>query len=383
MLKSLFYNSIHKFRTKNFGWKSQYEIDIKDSLLFLNNIKEPKDDIERSYNQYLCQCYLMTRSSVFLFNVGCFFLILPYIIKCLLAKTRNVNPVDIVYTISIKDKSIIPNSLHEQYQDEKITGVYEGFKLNKKDLGFILSIIKKHPFSFFFIHRIIFKISIYRYFINAYHPKAIAINSEYSSTSSVMTQYCESQGIKHINIMHGEKLLFIRDSFFRFTECYVWDEYYIGLFKKLRAAEDQFVIDKPQSLFFDKKEHKGSIPYCDYKYILFENEKLKQISDSVKKLQGKGYKVMVRPHPSYTDMEKLNKYFNQEDLEDTNIAIADSVVNSGHVISLVSTVLLQAYFSNVDIVIDDVNYQQGYNKLEELGYILIKKEHKNLSEILK
>ena len=382
MLKSLFNKCVNLLRTKAFGWKTPYEVDIQDALSYLDKIKEPKDDIARSYAQYRCQRYLMSKASLFLYNLGCMFLIIPYVIKCCLNRIKDKGNADVVFTISIKDKKIIPESLRTKYDSERITGVYEGFKLNKYDLSFILKLWKRHPFSFFFVHRIVFKIAIYRYFIERYHPKAIVINSEYSSTSSIMTLYCEEQGVEHINIMHGEKLLYIRDSFFRFTKCYVWDEYYISLFKRLRAVGDQFVVETPPSLHFDVAHLSGSTPCCDYKYMLFENEKLEGISKSIKCLKSKGLIVKVRPHPSYTDMGKLKALFDDEDIEDVNVPIASSVSNSGKVISLVSTVLLQAYFSGIEIVIDDVNYGQEYAKLKDLGYILINKPHLRMSELL-
>lgn len=382
MLKKLINNTILQLRIKGFGWKSQYDIDVPDSISFMNKIEEPTDDIDRSYAQYRCQCYLMTKTALLVYNLSSFFLIIPYIIKCRLCSIKEHGNADAVYTISIKDKSIIPSSLRKKFKSERITDLYEGFKLNVYDLKFILKLWKRHPFSFFFIHRIIFKISIYRYFIEKYHPKAIVINAEYSSTSSVMTMYCETQGISHINIMHGEKLLNLRDSFFRFTKCYVWDEYYISLFRQLRAAEGQFVIERPQSLVFDVDAHKGEIPHCDYKYMLFSNKKLDQIRQVITQLKEKGYAVMVRPHPSYTDLEQLRCLFNEDEIEDTKISVQTSVANTDNVISLVSTVLLQAYFSNINVVIDDVVYRDEYNKLEELGYILLNKKHAKLSEIL-
>ena len=48
MLKKQFISIIQQLRTKAFGWKSQYEIDVPESLKFMNRIKEPVNDIERS-----------------------------------------------------------------------------------------------------------------------------------------------------------------------------------------------------------------------------------------------------------------------------------------------------------------------------------------------
>ncbi len=382
MFGKLFKNWLFKFRTQAFGWKMPYDCDPQEELTYINSLKEPSDDLERSYAQYRCQCHLMGASSVFVYNVGCFFIMLPFIIKCLLGRVNEKIHADIVFTISIKDKSIIPSSLHNKYETERITDVYEGFLLKSGDWKYIKALFGRYPFSYYFVLRMIFKMAIYRFFIEKYSPKAIAINGEYSSTSSFMTYYCESQGIEHINVMHGEKLLYIRDSFFRFTKCYVWDEYYIGLFTKERAAAGQFVVERPDSLHFDISQHKGSIPHCDFKYMLFENEKLEDVCRTMQQLMRKGYSIKLRPHPSYTDRDKLKKLVDLEDIEDPKIPIADSVCNTDVVISLNSTVLLQAQFSGIEIAIDDYNSVYAYQKMKDLEYILVNKPHKRLSEIL-
>ena len=79
------------------------------------------------------------------------------------------------------------------------------------------------------------KLAMYRYQYEVYHPKAMIVDEEYSYTSSFLTEYCHRLGVEHIDIMHGEKLYFIRDTFFCFDRCYVWDGYYRDLFCQLRA----------------------------------------------------------------------------------------------------------------------------------------------------
>ena len=74
------------------------------------------------------------------------------------------------------------------------------------------------------------KLAMYRYQYEVYHPKAMIVDEEYSYTSSFLTEYCHRLGVEHIDIMHGEKLYFIRDTFFCFDRCYVWDGYYRDLF---------------------------------------------------------------------------------------------------------------------------------------------------------
>lgn len=382
MKKRLFDVAVNTITARLLRTKTAFEADATDELSYISGLDEPTDDIERSYKQYQCQCYLRKKYATLLLNFASSICAPFFIFYCLLRRASLIKEYDIVYSISIKDKSIIPNSLIECYPQKYITNEYDGFSLNYKDLKFILALISHYPFSPYFILKNIIKISIYRYFITAYNPKAIAINSEFSCCSSIMTKYCEDQSIEHINIMHGEKLFYIRDSFFRFTKCFVWDDFYIELFKKLRAIENVFIIEKPQSLIIDLKKLRGLIPVVDFKYILFENTKLEEVSATLKNLKERGYSVKVRPHPAYSNLELVRELFDSNDIEDCNISIQTSVANSKHVISLYSTVLYQAYLNGIDYILDDINYLEEFEKIKELDYILISKKHNNLSDVL-
>ena len=357
-------------------------VDIPKSRAFLNSITEPQDDLERSYAQYRCQCYLRNRLGNIVLNIACAFVILPYIIKCRLNKVNSIENQDAVFSISINDKSIIPLSLLEKYNKAKITSEYEGFCLNAYDMKFIREAWCRHPFDTYFLMHLMFKISIYRCFIEKYHPQAIVINDEYASISSVMTCYCERQGIAHIDVMHGEKLFYIRDSFFRFTKCYVWDEGYIELFKSLRADKNEFVVEVPPSLKFERTEEMRCCPIVDYSYYLFGNDMLEEIAASLHTIKDAGYTIKVRPHPTYTDLGKVARLFTEDEIEECSVPIATSVMTSRNVISLYSTVLLQAYLSGVNVVIDDLNFAEEYKKLKEVKYMLVEKEHMRLSVVL-
>ena len=65
-----------------------------------------------------------------------------------------------------------------------------------------------------------------------------------------------------------------------------------------------------------------------------------------------------------------------------DISIFDSINKTDKIVSRFSTVLFQAYSMNKKIVIDNVSDIEQYNKLKEVGYIMIEKEHELLSDIL-
>ena len=382
MKKRLFDVAVETITNRLLRTKAYYEVDVRSERAFIQSLPEPNNDYQRSYRQYQCQCSLRKKYATLFLNVVSVFTIPVYILFCLLKRKQYIKKVEAVYSISIKDKSIIPISLMEKYPESHITNEYDGFLITFSDLFFILRIFLHYPISPYFLLKNIVKISIYRYFITAYEPKIIAINSEFSCCSSIMTKYCEEKSIEHINIMHGEKLFYIRDSFFRFSKCFVWDEFYVELFRKLRATKNCFVVEKPKSLEINMEQLKGKIPLIDYKYMLFENTQLSGVANSLKVLKDMGYSVQVRPHPAYSNMDKINELFSSEDIEDCSIPIQTSVANSINVISLCSTVLYQSYLNGVDYIIDDVNYADEYNRIKDLEYILISKPHKNLSDVI-
>ena len=375
------YNGIIRLTSSDFfGMTSDFNADITKEKEFLWSINEPKDDFERSYAQYRCQAFLRNKWSLFILNVGCALAMIPYLIKCRFAHVNFKEKKDAVFAIVLKNQPKIPSSLLMKYNNRYVTIDHEEACLNGYDLLFMWRLFKKRPFSAYFLFHLLIKISIYRGFIVKYNPKMLVVNEEFSCVSSTMTLYCEQQGIEHVNIMHGEKDYYIRDSFFRFHKCYVWDRWYIALFQSLRADKSEFVVEIPPCFKLDKPDEGITV---DYKYYLWGNEKLEKIAQCLHMLKNKGFTIKVRPHPTFTNAEKLRNYFSEDEVEDCSLSTEVSLVQTRNAISLYSTVLLQAYFSGINIVIDNLNFPDEYAKLKELKYILIGKKHDMLSEILK
>jgi hypothetical protein len=186
--------------------------------------------------------------------------------------------------------------------------------------------------------------------------------------------------------MHGEKLKFIRDSFFRFNECYVWDQYYVNLFVRQYAEPSQFVIAIPPSMRIDKSIIQDANIYADYKYYFakYNEEQVQAVINAMNILKRAGKKVKYRIHPRYSDLALLRKYVNNEEIEyPSEVGIVDSLSNCGCAVGSYSTVLLQAYFSGINITLDDVAFKEMYNRLNEYGYILMNKNLERLSALIK
>ena len=286
-----------------------------------------------------------------------------------------------------KDITLIPKSLINSIKNLAILK-NEKYSLCKNDINFINNIKKRYPFDYEFLLKISIKIAKYRTAIYKYpNAKIIIVGSEYSYTSSILTEWCHNNGLKHINIMHGEKLFFIRDSFFYFDKCYVWDDFYKKLFMNLRAPYQQFIIDKPPGLKFTNNV-KVTKSY-DYTYYLqgFETpEDLKKILEFLLILAKGTLNVSIRPHPRYSDLSSLVKIFdNKINVEDNiKISIEESIMRTKNVISLYSTVLTQAFYNDINIIIDDVSNKTRYEKLEKLQYRFIRSERcRKLSEVIK
>jgi hypothetical protein len=369
--------------------QSPFLKDVKLEKQFLVNLKEPNDDFQRSFNQYLCQKYLGNKKEYLLYNIGSFILIIPFLIFFILRrqfKKTIKTKCDAIFVEPVIGRKIIPNELLSEFEL-----IYDAFYsstkiyLQRDDIQFVIKLICCYCFHFYFLLKCIMKVAMYRAIIQQYSPKAFIVSSEYSFTSSVLTAFCNRNGIEHINVMHGEKLFYIRDSFFRFDRCYVYDDHYIKLFYKLRAERNNFFVSHPSSLYIDINKYKNDSQMCDYKYYLanFNEKELRKIISSIQSLIDAGYKIKVRPHPRYSNLFLLNKYLETIFIEDQNIiGIEESLSNTKNVIGLYSTVLYQAYMNSIPIVFDDITYKDFLSQLKMRDYILYSKQHNLLSEII-
>ena len=182
--------------------------------------------------------------------------------------------------------------------------------------------------------------------------------------------------------MHGEKLYYIRDSFFCFDRCYVWDECYRRLFCDLRAEPMQFKVELPPSMLPWKKP--STPPEVDLTYYLQEEVVpgvYPRIAQALKTLQARGMVIAVRPHPIYTPPEAMRN-FQVFLLEDRSISIEQSILRTKCAASLYSTVLLQALINGVPVVIDDLTAPERFAQLRSLRYIMLDKPHGLLSALL-
>lgn len=355
-------------RTKDF-----LEIPVERERAFLKSLPEPKDDYQRSYLQYCCQNFYKKTYVVLFLNIVAW-LIQPFALLFLLAKGVFVNQQSVSFDAvsDLEDfKEVIPQEVKGRYTLD-FAHWFSACSLSRKDLFVVWHLWKKYPFSGFFNLKCMLKLSYYSHMIRAYRPKAIVTHNEFAFTSSISTHFCEHWGVKHINVMHGEKLFYIRDSFFRFTQMYIWNEYYRDLFLSLRAASSQFVVSVPQSLHIEEGKYQSEEVYADFKYYLqiYTADQIASIVSSMEKLKRKGYSVKYRPHPRYSNIALLENVVSKSEIEyPREVSILSSVDNSKYAVGSFTTVLNQAAASGKTVVLDDVTYVQQYLSLEQRGYI--------------
>lgn len=275
---------------------------------------------------------------------------------------------------------IVPQSLKNEF-DINNDFWNQNFFLSWTEIKYLLNLFFRYPVPCFIL-KVAIKLSYYKYVVVKYTPKAIIVHNEASYASSILTKFCVSNGIEHINVMHGEKLFFIGDGYFHFSRCYVWNEYYKNLFINMNAEESQFIIELPPSFCIDTNKYFDPNSYSDYKYYLqnFTEEQLINILKSLEFIERLGKTIKFRPHPRGHNLHILEKYVSQEKIEyPSDVSILTSISSMQCAISSYSTVQNQAFYSGKLTIFDDVTFADDYKKLKEYGYCFSNIAHNRLS----
>jgi hypothetical protein len=375
---------IDKLYIKN---QSVFLIDVDEQKRFLYSLPEPRDFFESSYYQYLCQMKRIPFILQTVQNFSSIFLIAFYMIKLRINYKKYTQPQKSNIALFLNegiDVESIPNSLKKEFEVIIECDFADEMMIGPKELYFIRRLVKRFWFFPYFVLKNILKISVYAAKIYRYNPKAIIFFNEYSFTSSLLTEYCHTHNVEHINIMHGEKLFNIRDSFVKFDRYFVWDEHYIKLMTTLRAPINQFRVEIPPSLL--KGNHEEKIPIFDFTYYLGDERELDLlgIKKTLLLICKDPSRICVRYHPRYSDCLSVKKIFHDFQVENPfEITISESFCRTHNIVSLFSTVLFQAYVNKKNIVIDDLTNKSKYEKLVDLDYFMLKKSFKRVSDLIK
>lgn len=361
---------------------SFYDIDKQKKVLY--GFEEPKDLIERSFFQYYCQMSMFPMWLRLFYAVPAIVLTPIYYFKfysSILTISRYLN---IAVLISgLKDASCVPNSLKKEYNQIIISDYNDTKLLGKNERKVIRSIYKKYWKNPYFCVKCMLKIALYAQQIFKYNPNTIITSGEYSFTSSVLTYYCNTLNIEHINIMHGEKLFDITDAFVKFNRFYVWDVHYKKLFIKLRADKKQFYIEKPDFLNLNLPIVKTFRYELTYYLGGEDSQTLENIRKVLKSWGVPANKICLRYHPRYSNAKQIRNIFDEYCIENPyENSIIESFSNTKYVASLFSTVLYEAYENGKLIVIDNLSNVKKFDQLKSLNYLMISKPHILISELI-
>ena len=295
----------------------------------------------------------------------------------------NDNNYDAIFISGGISKKTIPISILDKYKKIKVVNFGYNPSLVKDDIDYLKNKFRDKRYPSYFRLKIYIKMSMYSTIVRTYNPKAIISYVESSFTSQILTDWLEEKNIKHINIMHGEKLYFIADSFAHFSEFYVWDDYYRRLMIQLKADPEQFIIQQPSSLTEKINSDNNSKYYLTY-YLSDENEKsIINVSKSLDSIQKKGNKCKVRIHPRGNNEHLVKKYMSNFEIENPyNVTLAQSLESTKYICSLNSTVLYEGFLKGKKVILDDISNNSKFRLLKELGYIMIEKEHLLLSKLI-
>ncbi len=364
------------------GDKSLFDVPVLEQKDYLKKLGKATSDFDRSYKQYKGQLFFMSwQKKCFLALASAF--TAPFLISLLIIKglfLRHGKKLEAI-TRAKDYEQFIPASLQEMFQIDRDCWWKESTAISPLDVLFVIRFCVYNWHSPYFALKTAYKLAKYSSLIHRHHPLAIIVHDEFSFTSSVLTHFCARHHVTHIDVMHGEKLFSLRDSYFRFDKCYVWDEHYRNLFISLNAAPEQFVVELPESMKFDLDKHFVKGYYADFKYYLglYNEQEIATIVNSMNIFMQSGKSVKFRPHPNYSDMKLLRKYVKEEQIELPQVNILESISSTNNVVGIYSTVLTQAYYNGKNVILDDISIKNQYESLKNLNYILIDKVSERLS----
>lgn len=373
---------LRKIMGKFFDNTQNMYSDTYDSIKQkIDSFPEPTTDYERTKFQYICTMSKWGIGKRIIINIASLFLYLPYYIKLRWTKADdNLGIYDAVYFADNKSIDLIPDVLLNEYSNVLSVNLGEKMLLTKEDVKYLRVIIKNSPFSFYLNFKIMLKLAMNSYYISSCKPKAIISYSEASFTTSVITEYCENNGIQNICIMHGERCYSRKLPFFRCSRYYAWDDDYVNLFKSMRCEETQFRVEVPKAVILPDYKS-GQIKYDYTFYLQDENDSsLEILRRIVEVLQKNNRKIAIRPHPGSSF--NYNEFPLIEIQSPREVSLADSFSYTKNVVARFSTVLYQAWNLDIPIVIDDITKPEAYEMIRDLDSVLLKKTHKLLSELL-
>ena len=361
---------------------------LREINQFISSLPEPRDDIERSYNQYLGTVKHLSLIRKALLNTASLILVPVYLAKLLYPRKMIDAVIDCDAIFFVADHispAIIPDSLKEEFRSIIKVNPESGCSLDDDGRKYFCRIVSAtfgHPYYHL---KALIKIGFASDVLRRYRTKALIHNTETSFAASLVTRYCELKGVDCIGVMHGEFFANYKSSFFRCTRFYVWDEYYRKLLVSERCEPRQFRIEQPDCIklpdYDDTLEKRYDLTY----YLQNESEEeLTRLLGILNYLKNRGQRISIRIHPKYHSKEMFEQVFQGDWLECLeSCSLGQSLSRTRLAVAKCSTVLYQAYLLDVPVMIDDIADPKFYSYLKKINYHMLFKDHRLLSQYLR
>ena len=367
-------------------------LDIAPDVSF-----KERELVQRSFAQYRCQSFLWSEEYRLLANILSVLAAVPlamvflfefykgYLVGCR-RRTMPTNGCKREVTVVLfDDMSLLPPSVKESYCLVKYR---KRWMLSLRDFGTIFRLLVRHYYyePYFVVH-IMVKMALYKANLVTYKPSSVLSTSEFSFSSSFLTLYCGLNGCQHVNVMHGDKLFYLRDAFCSYDRMYVWEQYYKMLFGRLRCMIKEFIVEKPSWLTRTSEECKKDARSVEgrRKPLLVYYQGSESVGDFYelqRRLKGleKKFDIVVRLHPRY-GMKTIAGLLSNFQIEYPHVTPLEySLCRAEYVAGLYTTVLQQALWLGKKVLVNDLDMDK-YNRLRELGYYLLVAPMENVFRI--
>jgi hypothetical protein len=183
---------------------------------------------------------------------------------------------------------------------------------------------------------------------------------EYSACSTILTEFLESKGIKHVNVMHGHKEFNVKDTCFSgFHICLIWGKYYKNLFNELKMRTGKYCyIGHPTHRAFYNIDIFSDI--CRKESVVFILNQESSIWLDFKilgsYLKEKKIPVYFKPHPIYDKNAAKNYFGNTFGYNSIlNGTSFDALSEHEIIIGNKSTILMEAWLAGNKVVMYKCN----------------------------
>lgn len=381
---------------KIFAYKSISNIDfvmsVDEQIATIQGYPNPKDSVEQSYVKYLCRKRYFTFYKQFIYDlIGLLF-----------------NSVAILLSLFPYDSTLSDNPcgiLFEKHTEVPYDSIIPDYILNRKDLiivencskkfGFLIreakryyfECVRRYPGEFFFHYFVYKELVAHSFFLKTYDPQSVIVYvNERNVASPILKELYENRGREISMLMHGERIIELFEAFISFSKLYVWDEWYINFYKfDLRADIGEYIVYTPPKYERLTVSNNRDTSYSFTFYYGDESiDALVLISKLFRNLTKNGYRCKVRPHPRDDCIKKsINRIFHGLTIEDPRyIPLVESLDNTQYAIGLKTTVMFEALYKGIPVILDDWSSPEKYNSLRKKKYRLFSEKYFSKCELL-